>query len=85
MEIDVFIPSISLGLEFQGQHHYHFNYMFGDPSTYKSKDKSKKEACEAVGMTNTIVHLPNCTARDYTDRNSILVGSYKGEFNSYHS
>lgn len=57
----MFIPSISLGLEFQGQHHYHFNYMFGDPSTYKSKDKSKKEACEAVGTIDTLIPRTNCS------------------------
>jgi hypothetical protein len=55
MELDVFIPSLSLALEYHGNHHYHYRKHFGDPTPYMAQDLEKQEACKANGITLIVV------------------------------
>lgn len=59
MEIDIFIPGLSLGLECQGQFHYNKSESFVGAAqlSLKDRDDEKKEACKRVGIT--LVEVPH--------------------------
>jgi len=56
LELDIFIPSLSLALEFHGKQHYHYHYMFGTPEVVKSRDLEKKLKCISAGIT--LIEVP---------------------------
>ena len=43
MEFDIFIPSLSLIIEFHGGQHYHWHFRFGSPSRQREKDEERKQ------------------------------------------
>lgn len=54
MELDVFIPSINVGLEYQGVQHFKPIDFFGGEETFieqVKRDKLKKEICQSKGVT----------------------------------
>lgn len=67
MELDIFVPSLSLGFEYQGEHHYSWTTLFGDPSEFMNKDNLKRDACKAAGIT--LIEIPYWW--DY-DKSSII-------------
>lgn len=66
--IDIFIPSISVGIEYQGQQHYEPIEYFGGNESYKytvSRDEKKRHLCEK----NKVVLLEWPYTYEITDSN----------------
>jgi hypothetical protein len=56
MELDIFIPHLSLAFEYQGQHHYTDNYQSGVAKDVQQRDIQKASACLAAGIT--LIQVP---------------------------
>jgi len=56
MELDIYLPSLSLAFEYQGQQHFHTNSFFGDVTPKIVKDKEKMQKCKKLGIT--LVEVP---------------------------
>jgi hypothetical protein len=57
MQLDVYIPSLSLAFEYQGIQHYKDVFRFGStPLMYQIRDKQKREACAAAKIT--LIEIP---------------------------
>jgi len=55
MELDVYIPSLDIALEYHGQQHYLKHFLFGEPEIQKQKDLIKEHLCEKLGITLVII------------------------------
>jgi hypothetical protein len=68
MELDVFVPSHSLGFEFQGSQHYSFHFFFGNATSQQLRDSEKKKCCEKSGIT--LIEVPSlpCLRLIYSER-----------------
>jgi hypothetical protein len=55
MELDIFVPSLSLAFEYQGKYHYETNWQFGDSQRVQRRDKEKIQACQSFGITLIVV------------------------------
>jgi len=51
MEIDIFVPLLSLVIEYQGQQHYDCSVRFGLPRERIRCDEKKKNSCIHLGLT----------------------------------
>jgi hypothetical protein len=51
MELDIFLPTLALALEFQGEHHFDWHFLYGSPEAQQEKDTEKKEACKKLGIS----------------------------------
>jgi len=56
MELDVFVPSLSLALEYQGNAHYQWHFTFGSPTRHQVRDEEKRQECSKLGLT--LVEIP---------------------------
>ena len=54
MEFDIFIPSLNLGIEYQGEHHYQDIPYFNNFELYQTRDKIKENFC----LENSISLVP---------------------------
>jgi hypothetical protein len=53
MQLDVFIPSISVALEYQGIQHYKDMFIFGaQAKDYQARDQMKRIACQEASIYN---------------------------------
>jgi len=53
MELDVFVPSLNLAIEYQGEQHFFPVKIFGGPERFKEnqrRDKEKRKACKKNGI-----------------------------------
>lgn len=51
--IDVFVPSVKVGFEYQGEQHFKPIEFFGGTDAFvkmKARDERKRKACEAAGV-----------------------------------
>ena len=46
MQLDVFVPKLSLGFEYQGEQHYFDVYQMGAQWRYVERDEQKRKACK---------------------------------------
>jgi hypothetical protein len=59
LQLDICVPSHKIAFEFQGEQHYDTCLMLGKVQhSGMSKEQSKKEVCERVGVTLVEVCLP---------------------------
>jgi len=56
ISIDVFVPDLSIGFEYQGAQHYHSSVYFGPVSVRKKRDNEKKREIEGIGLT--LIEVP---------------------------
>jgi hypothetical protein len=57
MELDVFIPSLQLAIEYQGEQHFHHRVSsFGHQKRQRIRDFEKKEECRRLGIT--LIQIP---------------------------
>src|SRR5690242_4145432 len=54
LELDIFVPTLSLAVEYQGEQHYHSVYPMLDQRAHTNLHKEKQEACKQVQL---FVHL----------------------------
>lgn len=47
MQFDLYIPTLSLALEYNGKHHYMHDTFFGE---YTLNDDEKRRACKEAGI-----------------------------------
>ncbi len=47
----VYVPSLSLGLEYQGYQHYKTHHLFGNAKELQARDQEKRNMCKRVGIT----------------------------------
>jgi hypothetical protein len=51
IQLDVFVPHYSIAIEYQGDQHFRYMKMFGNPSLRQERDKIKKKICYDAGIT----------------------------------
>lgn len=54
MELDIFIPQLSLGFEVHGNQH--FKDTFNSSLSQKTRDKQRREKCNNLGIT--LIEIP---------------------------
>jgi hypothetical protein len=57
MELDIYIPTLSLAFEYQGKQHYSQHYLVGAPSNQISRDREKRQASQRMGIT--LIDVPH--------------------------
>jgi len=55
MELDIFIPSINLAIEFHGKQHFEKKYIFDTPEVQRQRDEQKRLACQDNGITLVVI------------------------------
>jgi hypothetical protein len=56
MQLDIFLPNISLAFEYQGEQHYFDIHCFGPQQQYARRDEQKRRACGKADIT--LIEIP---------------------------
>jgi hypothetical protein len=69
MELDIYIPDLSLAFEYQGEQHFKNIYPLVDQQVHIQRDKDKQDACKKVFSPPHQQSLTQIlyTARDHFD------------------
>jgi hypothetical protein len=51
MQLDVFVPSLKLAVEYQGEQHFKSQHIYNESNMVQIRDNLKKEACKQLGIT----------------------------------
>eukprot|EP00026_Physarum_polycephalum_P009957 Phypoly_transcript_10098.p1 GENE.Phypoly_transcript_10098~~Phypoly_transcript_10098.p1 ORF type:complete len:437 (+),score=59.46 Phypoly_transcript_10098:103-1311(+) len=70
LTVDVFLPSLSLALDYQGEQHYDSNEFFGDTVVRQNTDTEKRSILERKGYT--FVQVDSWWDRSYPSLASII-------------
>eukprot|EP01114_Cavostelium_apophysatum_P006341 TRINITY_DN1760_c0_g1_i4.p1 TRINITY_DN1760_c0_g1~~TRINITY_DN1760_c0_g1_i4.p1 ORF type:complete len:435 (+),score=98.75 TRINITY_DN1760_c0_g1_i4:205-1509(+) len=62
MELDIYLPSLSLAFEYQGKQHYGWHFQYGVPHKQKQRDSEKRQSCQQAGVT--LIEIPYWWKRD---------------------
>jgi hypothetical protein len=62
MELDIFIPTLSIAFEYQGIFHYKQNLVIGSAEAVKRRDQEKRIACKQYGIT--LIEVPYWWKKD---------------------
>ena len=54
-ELDLYLPELNLAFEYNGEHHYMDNPVYGPCELYQQKDKEKAEKCKENGISLIII------------------------------
>jgi len=57
VELDIFVPALSLAFEYQGKHHYASHPLYGNYESFSSRDEEKRMKCEKAGIK--IIQIPH--------------------------
>jgi hypothetical protein len=72
MQLDVFIPGLSLAFECEAERHLQTDPAFGSSAVTKKKQSEKIRQCKKSGVSLFSSERGNCI--DYVDKNSFFVG-----------
>lgn len=53
---DIFIPKLNLALEYQGEQHYDWHYLYGSPTEQRLRDDEKRRFCQKAGIS--LIEIP---------------------------
>lgn len=56
LELDIYLPELKLGIEYNGEHHYHEIPFFGPLEAIQRRDREKHERCQEAGIA--LVTIP---------------------------
>jgi hypothetical protein len=56
MELDIYLPSLNLAFEYQGEQHYFYHFLYGSNFKVQKRDENKVEICKKLGIT--LIHIP---------------------------
>jgi len=56
MNFDIYAPSLSLAIEYQGSQHYYSTQLYGNAANYKMRDQNKRKSCKMAGIT--LIEVP---------------------------
>ena len=54
-EFDIYIPSLKLGFEYQGEQHFNFNHIYTPSLQYSENDEEKQNKCKQHGIILIII------------------------------
>lgn len=77
LELDIFVPALQLGLEYQGQQHFHpINAWGGVPAlrALRSRDQEKRRKCEEAGVALVEIDYTEPLTEDHVRRRLEEVG-----------
>jgi hypothetical protein len=85
LELDLFLPELSLGFEYQGEHHYSDIFNVGNKWERQQRDSEKREICKEYGIAIVEIpfwwdmKLPSLVATISQHRSGLLLPFERGE------
>mmetsp|Transcript_10344 Transcript_10344/g.42068 ORF Transcript_10344/g.42068 Transcript_10344/m.42068 type:complete len:475 (+) Transcript_10344:14-1438(+) len=55
LELDLFVPSLKMALEYNGEHHYEEIPFFGPLESIQRRDREKRELCDRAGVSLVVI------------------------------
>lgn len=78
MELDLYVPTKSLALEYNGSQHYHTNTVYngGGLDMQQQRDELKHQACKNAGITLIHILFFGCDGVENVVVFFLIVGTY---------